>query len=139
MWNFEFFPGTNKQKKKMFVMAICTPTGKKFPGNYTIIPSSKKWVFHAIFRLAFVELYGKKVCSLNRLVLTDKEDAKYRSFKTMIATQDSFKKSKVMLCIFHAIWQPFKRDVYSLLPRKSAQGKPIELTELGNSWGKYLL
>jgi hypothetical protein len=57
----------------------------------------------------------------------------------MIATQDSFKKSKVMLCIFHAIWQPFKHDVYSLLPRKSAQGKPIELTELGNSWGKYLL
>ncbi len=80
----------------------------------------------------------KKVCSLNRLVLTDEEDAKYRSFKTMIATQDSFKKSKVMLCIFHAIWQPFKHDVYSLLPRKSAQGKPIELTELGNSWGKYL-
>ena len=139
MWNFEFFPGTNKQKKELFVMAICTPMGKTFPGNYTIIPSSKKWVFHAIFRLAFVELYGKKVCSMNRLVLTDEEDAEYRSFETMIATQDSIKKSKVMLCIFHAIWQPFKHDVYSLLPRKSAQGKPIELTELGNSWGKYLL
>jgi hypothetical protein len=56
----------------------------------------------------------------------------------MIATQDFFKNSRVMLCIFHAIWQPFKRDVYSLLPRKPAQGKPIELTELGNSRGKYL-
>jgi hypothetical protein len=111
MWNFELLPGTNKQKKELFVMAIRTPTGKTFPGNYTIISSSKKWVFHAIFQLAFVELYGKKVCSLNRLVLTDEEDAKYRPFETMIATQDSFKKSKVMLCIFHAIWQPFKRDV----------------------------
>jgi hypothetical protein len=87
MWNFDFFPGTNKQKKELFVMAICTPTGKTFPGSYKIIPSSKKWVFHAIFRLAFVVLYGKKVCSLNRLVRTDKEDAEYRSFETMIATQ----------------------------------------------------
>jgi hypothetical protein len=111
---------------------------KTFLGNYTCIPTSKKWVFHSIFRLVFVELYGKKVCSLNKLVLTDKEDAEYRSFESMIATQDFFKNSKVMLCIFHPIWQPFKRDVSSLLPRKSAQGKPIELTELGNSWGKYL-
>jgi hypothetical protein len=56
MWIFEFFPGTNKQKKELFIMATCTPMGKTFPGNYTIIPSSKKWVFHAIFRLTFVEL-----------------------------------------------------------------------------------
>ncbi len=101
MWHFELFPGTNKQKNKLFVMAIHTPTGKTFPGNYTIIPSSKKWVFYSIFRLAFVELYGNKVCSLNRLVLTDEEDAEYRSFESMIATQDFFKNSKVMLCIFH--------------------------------------
>jgi hypothetical protein len=38
-----FSPGTNKQKKELFVMAICTPTVKTFPGNYTIIPSLKKW------------------------------------------------------------------------------------------------
>ncbi len=100
MWNFELFPGTDKQKNELFAMAICTPTGKTFPGNYTIIPLSKKWVFHAIFQLAFVELYGKKVFSLNRLVLTDEEDAEYRSFETMIATHDSFKKSKVMICFF---------------------------------------
>jgi hypothetical protein len=74
------------RKKELFVMALRTPMGKTIPGNYTIIPLSKKWVFHAIFRLAFVELCGKKVCSLNRLVLTDEEDAEYRSFKTMIAT-----------------------------------------------------
>jgi hypothetical protein len=136
MLNYGRFPGTNRQTKKLFVMAIRTPTGKTFPGNYTIIPSSMKWVFYSVFRLAFVELYGKRVCSLNRLVLTDEEDAKYRSFESLIATQDFFKNSKVMLCIFHAIWQPFKRDVYSLFSRKSEPGKLFELTEIGNSWGK---
>jgi hypothetical protein len=81
-------------------MAIRTPTGKTFPGNYTIIPSSKKWVFHSIFRLAFLSLYGEHVCSLNRLVLTDEEDADYRAFETMIATHDACCSSKVMLCFF---------------------------------------
>jgi hypothetical protein len=75
---------------------------------------------------------------MNRLVLTDEEDAEYWSFEALITTNDIFKSSKVMLCIFHAIWQPFKEDIYSLLPRKSAKGKPIELTELGSQWGKLL-
>ena len=75
---------------------------------------------------------------MNCLVLTDEEDAEYRSFEALIATNDIFKSSKVMLCIFHAIWQPFKRDIYSLLPKKSAKGKPIELTEVGSQWGKLL-
>jgi hypothetical protein len=60
-------------------MAIRTPTGKTFPGNFMIIPSSKKWVFHAIFWHAFLSLYGEFICSLNRLDLTDEEDAEYRS------------------------------------------------------------
>jgi hypothetical protein len=51
---------------------VRTPCGKTFPGNFTVIPSSKKWVFHAIFCLDnFLELYGDEVCSMNRLVLTD--------------------------------------------------------------------
>jgi hypothetical protein len=103
-------------------MAVRTPSGKTFPGNFSIIPSAKKWVFHAIFRLAFLELYGDEVCSMNRLVLTDEEDAEYRSFESLIATNVKFKKSKVMLCIFHAIWQPFKRDIYPLCPKKSKKG-----------------
>jgi hypothetical protein len=89
-------------------MAIRTPTGKTFLGNYTIIPSSKKWVFHSIFRLAFFSLYGEHVCSMNRLVLTDEAGAEYCAFETMIATHDAFCSSKVMLCTFHAVWQPFK-------------------------------
>jgi hypothetical protein len=103
-------------KKELFVMAIQTPTGRTFPRNFTIISSVKKWVFHAIYRLAFLSLYGEHICSLNRLVLTDKEDAEYHSFKNFIVTHDMFRKSTVMLCTFHAIWQPFKRDIYNLLP-----------------------
>jgi len=111
-------------------MAIQTPFGKTFPGNFTIIPSSKKWVFHAIYRLAFVH-----ICSLNRLVLTDEEDAEYRSFESLIKTHEIFQSSNVMLCTFHAIWLPFKRDIYHLLPsKKSKDGKLIELTEIGRSW-----
>ena len=116
-------------------MAIRTPTGKTFPRNFTIIPSSKKWVFHAIFCLAFVSLYGEHICSLNRLVLTDEKDAEYRSFESLIKTHEIFQSSSVMLCTFHAIWLPFKRDIYHLLPsKKSKDGKLIELTEIGRSW-----
>ena len=100
-------------------MAVRTPCGKTFPGNFSIIPSAKKWVvFHAIYCLAFL-LCGDEVCSMNYLVLTDKEDAEYRLFESLIATNDKYKYSKVMLCIFHAIWQPFKRDIHPLCPRKS--------------------
>ena len=111
--------GTNRHKKELFVMAVRTPSGKIFPGNFSIIPSAKKWVFHAIFRLAFLELYGDEVCSMNHLVLTDEEDTEYKPFESLTATNDKYKSSKVMLYIIHAIWQPFKSDIYPLCPRKS--------------------
>jgi hypothetical protein len=131
--------GTNIHKQELFVMAIRTPTSKTFPGNYTIIPSSKKWVFHSTFCLAFFSLYGEHVCSMNQLDLTDEEDAEYRAFETMTATHDAFCLSKVMLCTFHAVWQPFRRDVYILLPsKKSPKGKIIELTDVGKLWGENL-
>ncbi len=118
-------------------MAIQTPTGRTFPGNCTIIPSLKKWVFHAIYCLAFLSLYGECICSLNWLVLNDKEDVEYRSFENLIVMHSMFGSSTVMLCTFHAIWQPFKRDIYHLLPSKNTKnGKLVELTEVGRSWGK---
>ena len=112
-------------------MAVRTPAGQSFPGNFAIIPSAKKWVFHAIFRLAFLELYGDKVCSMNCLVLTDEEDAEYRSFESLIATNVKFKKFKVMLCIF------LKCNIYPLCPRKSKKGKPVELSKNGSAWGEH--
>jgi hypothetical protein len=72
-------------------MAIRTPTGRTFPGNFTIISSSKKWVFHAIFWHDFLSLYGEFICSLKRLVVTDEEDAEYRSFECLIALQNVFR------------------------------------------------
>ena len=104
-------------------MAVRTPSGRTFPGNFTIIPSAQKWVFHSIFRLAFISLYGEEVCSMNRLVLTDEDDAEYCSFETLIVSHDAFKSSSVMLCIFHAILQPFKKDIYLVLPE--GMGVPI--------------
>jgi hypothetical protein len=37
-----YFPGVNRHKKELFVVAARTPCGKTFPGNFTNIPSSKK-------------------------------------------------------------------------------------------------
>ena len=93
--------------------------------------------FHTIYCLAFLSLHGEHICSLNRLVLTDKEDEEYRSFKNLIVTHEMFQLSNVMLCTFHAIWQLFKRDIHNLLPsKKSKNGKLVELTEVGRSRGK---
>ncbi len=119
-------------------MAARSPSGKTFPGNFTIIPSAKKWVFHAIYCLGFLSLYGEHICSLNWLVIMDEEDAEYRSFATLILTHEMFWSSTVMLCTFHAIWHSFKRDINHLLPSKKSQnGKLIELTEVGRAWGEY--
>jgi hypothetical protein len=76
---------------------------------------------------------------MNQLVLTDEEYAEYCAFETMIATHDACCSSKVMLCTFHAIWQPFKWDLYNLLPsKKSPKGKVIALTDVGKLWGENL-
>ncbi len=79
-------------------MAVRTPSGTTLPGNLTIIPSEQKWVFHSIYRLAFPHLYSSEVCSRNRLVLTDEDDALYKSF-----------------CTFHGIWMAYKKDMLPLL------------------------
>ena len=96
-------------------MAVCTPSGKTLPGNLAIIPSEQSWVFHAIYQYAFPHLYSSEVCSRNRLVLTDKDDAEYASFEALIKTASDFKQSTVMLCTFHGVWMAFKKDLLTLL------------------------
>ena len=71
--------------------------------------------------------------------MTDEEDAEYRSFETVIMSHDTFKSSSVMLCIFHAIRQFFKKDIYLVLPQKAAPDKPVELTDVGRTWGTSLV
>jgi hypothetical protein len=117
VWFVDCTAGTNRQKRQLFVMAVRTSTGSTLPGNLTIIPSEQKWVFHSIYSLAFRYLYSDDVCSRNRVVLTDEDDAEYTSFEGLIETSSVFSKSTVMLCTFHAIWMAFKKD---LLPRLDA-------------------
>ena len=107
--------GTNRQKKQLFVMAVRTPNGTTLPGNLTIIPSEQKWVFHSIYQLAFPHLYSSEVCSRNRLVLTDEDDALYKSFESVIETNQNFNRSRVMLCTFHAIWMVYKKDIMPVI------------------------
>ena len=96
-------------------MAVRTPSGRTLPGNLAIIPSEQLWVFHAIYQYAFPHLYSSEVCSRNRLVLTDKDEAEYRSFEALIETTSDFKQSTVMLCTFHGVWMAFKKDLLTLL------------------------
>ena len=96
-------------------MAVRTPSGKTLPGNLAIIPSEQSWVFHAIYQYAFPHLYSSEVCSRNRLVLTDKDEAEYTSSEALIETTSDFRQSTVMLCTFHGVWMAFKKDLLTLL------------------------
>jgi hypothetical protein len=95
-------------------MAVRTSSGTTLPGNLTIIPSEQKWVFHAIYQLAFPELYSNEVCSQNRVVITDEDEAEYQSFESVIETSEFFK-FKVLICTFHGTWMAFKKDLLALL------------------------
>jgi len=55
------------------------------------------------------------VCFRNRLVLTDEDEAEYRSFEDLIQVTKEFSKSSVMLCTFHGVWMAFKKDLITLL------------------------
>ncbi len=83
---FNLNKGTNRQKRELFVVAVRSASGDTLPVNLTIIPSAQKWVFNAIYQLAFPSLYSSNVCSMNRLVLTDEDEAEYAPFQSAIAS-----------------------------------------------------
>jgi hypothetical protein len=72
-------------------MAAWTSSGTTLPGNLTIIPSEQNWVFHAMYHLAFLELFSNEVCSRNRVVITDEDEAEYLSFESVIVMSGIFK------------------------------------------------
>jgi hypothetical protein len=109
---YTFLSGTNRQKKELFVMAICSASGDTLPGNLTIIPSAQKWEFHAIYQHAFPHLYSSEVCSRNRLVLVDEDTSQFKPFESLISTTHVFNLSKVMICTFHGIWMAFKKAIF---------------------------
>ena len=106
--------GTNRQKRELFIAAVRSASGDTLAVNITIIPLAQKWVFNAIYKLAFPSLYTSNVCSMNHLVLTDEDEAEYTPFQSAISTIAEYNKSHVMLCTFHGIWQSFKKDLYPL-------------------------
>ena len=134
VWFMDVTHGTNRQRRDLFMLAIRTPTGETFPGNLTIIPSQKRWIFHCIYWYAFIHLYGVDTCSHNCLVLCDEDKSEYGPFENQIVTNNTFKDSLLMLCIFHALTQPFKKEVFPFLPKKSA--KSLLLSKAGYSYGE---
>lgn len=118
----------------LFKMAIRTPVKKTFPGNLTVIPSGRRWVFYSIYKLAFVALYLPITCSRNRLALTDEDSSEFGPFESLIKTSPEFENSKLSLCTFHGIWGPFKEKVFPKLPKKSGKGNL--LTSEGEDWGE---
>ena len=137
VWYMDVTGGTNRQKRDLFMMAIRFPTGETFPGNLTILPSGKRWIFQFIYQMAFVNLYGSTTCGRNRLTLCDEDDAEYGPFEQCISTMKEFQKSRLMLCLFHAVWQPFKKEIFPLLPKKGKSGSL--LTDVGREWGMFLM
>jgi hypothetical protein len=82
--------GTNREKKDLFVVAVHSAGGDTLPVNLTVIPSGQKWVFDTMYKTAFPHLYTTEVCSMNRLVLTDKDKSEYEPFELAIETTNDF-------------------------------------------------
>ena len=135
VWFMDVTSSVNKQKSDLFMLAIRTPSGKTFPGNFTFIPSGRSWVFQTIYQYAFTSLFGTTVCSYNRLALFDDDFAERGPFESCIATLPHFGKSRVMLCVFHAVWMPFKEGIMKFITARFKDSSGL-LTKLGREIGE---
>jgi len=90
----------------------------------------KSWVYRYIFKDIFPFLYGSKTIQRNRLALTDEDASEYKTFETMTSRVNDYKKSKIMLCTFHAIWKYFKENIRPFLPKKG-----VMLSDMGRKYG----
>ena len=96
--------------------------------------SGKSWVYRYIFKDIFPFLYGTQTIQRNRLALTDEDASEYKTFESITTKEQNYKKSRVMLCTFHAIWKHFKEHIRPTLPKKG-----MLLTEKGREYGKLSL
>lgn len=133
VWFMDVTGGTNIEKKDLFVIAVRTTCGKTFPVNLTIVPSGKRFVYDWIYKVALLCLFGPVTMSRNRLALTDDDYAEHSAFDNAIGTSGLLDNSLHMLCLFHALWMPYKEFVFPTLPKK--KNSPL-LTEEGEDWGK---
>ena len=131
---FDVTGGTNNMSHNVFIMCTKDSSGKCFATNVTVIPSERSWVFMTIFKFAFEHLYGEITIERNRLGLTDKDIAKYGALLNCINTCPMWKNSKLMLCVFHAVWKPFNEMIKPRLPKN---GKMF--TTVGKLYGKNIV
>ena len=74
------------------------------------------WVFRVVIQDIFPYLFGKATIARNRLKLTDEDPSEYATMERLIFTDTNYSDMKLMLCVFHAIWGPFKVRIRKYLP-----------------------
>ena len=132
--NFHDVTGrANKQKRDLFVTVGRKPSGKCFIINVTMIPSGQAWVYRIVIRDIFPIHFGTPTIRRNRLKLTDEDTAEYETIENLIFTELNYADDSVMLCVFHAVWGPFRDRIRKHLP-KCPDGT---LNKKGKAYGKY--
>ena len=129
---------TNRQRRDLLVLVVRDATGECYPGNSTILPSGQSWIFQKVIGKFFRDLYGDVTISRNRLILTDDDPALHGPIDNLINTSPVWKKSKHMLCIFHAIVKAFHEQIYPLLPA-TVTGRKRKLTQRGRDYCKTFI
>lgn len=122
---------TNRQKRGMFLAVVKDSSGKTYPGNITIVPSERSWVFGCIFEHAFSELYGKATLAMTQLCLTDDDRSEHGPLDNLILSRLIFINALHMLCMFHALYKPFQEEIVPMLPKNGDK-----VTEDGRNYGE---
>jgi hypothetical protein len=128
---------TNRQNRDLFLMVVKDANGEAYPGNATVIPSGKRWVFQKIYQSFFIHLYGEETIRRNRLALTDDDLSEHGPFDNCIKTIDCYSLSTHMLCVFHALVMKYYEQVYPKLPHQGSKNKK-KLTRAGKLYGTYV-
>ena len=124
----------NRQNRDLFLAVVKDASGECCIGNATLIPSQQRWVFHHIYKICFLALYGEVTVSRIRLFLTDDDISEHSPLDSLILTDACFKLSKHMLCMFHAIVMGFAEYVYPYLNKSRGKRK---LTKKAEVYGKF--
>ena len=99
--------------------------------SWTIVSNiGQAWVFRITIKDIFPIIFGKTTVERNRLKLTDEDPSEYATMEKLIITTNEYSQLTVMLCVFHAIWGPFKDLIRPHLPSKGNL-----ITPLGKAYG----
>ena len=79
-------------------------------------------------------MYGEVTISRNRLTLTDDDGKEWGPLEDSMLSIQCWKKSRHMLCIFHALTMKYFEGVHPKLPHDGT-GKARRLTKEGKAIG----